>query len=322
MLHGDQADQVFLDVFLQAFSSPPEEIVLDLDATDDPLHGEQEGRFFHGYYDCYCYLPLYIFCGEHLLCARLRQSNIDASAGALDEIERIVQRIKCIWPEVRIILRGDSGFCRDEIMAWCEANQVHYVFGLARNPRLERRVARSLAKAKRRSLATGKGVRVFQDLSYRTQHTWTRRRRVVAKAEYLRKGQNPRFIVTSLSPLQWRAQPLYEELYCARGDMENRIKEQQLYLFADRTSAHEFRANQIRLYLSSMAYVLMSALRRLALFDTELTHAQCHTIRIKLLKVGAQIRVTMRKIWISLSESYPNLMIFTRALENLRASPA
>jgi hypothetical protein len=310
-----RVEALFVEVFLQAHAAPPDEIVLDLDATDDPVHGRQEGRFFHGYYDAYCYLPLYVFCGDHLLCAKLRRSNIDASAGALDELARIVSQIRTRWPKVRIAVRGDSGFCRDEIMAWCEANRVEYVLGLARNTRLVGLVEEALAQAQALYEETGQPARLFTEFAYRTHESWSRARRVVAKAEHLDKGANPRFVVTTLDD---EARRLYEEIYCARGDMENRIKEQQLDLFADRTSAATMRANQLRLWFSSVAYTLMEALRRLALAGTELARAQCDTIRRKLLKIGARIRVSVRKVWVSLSESCPIADLFLRVWRTLR----
>jgi hypothetical protein len=310
--------RLFTELFLQSYDAPPERIVLDLDATDDPIHGHQSGRFFHGYYKNYCYLPLYIFCGEHLLSARLRPSNIDASAGSVKELERIIAQIREKWPHVRIVIRGDSGFCREHIMAWCEANDVDFVLGLAKNDRLIAEMACELAQAKEQCEATGEPARVFKDFMYQTLKSWTRPRRVVGKAEHLAKGANPRFVVTSLSADEIEAQPLYEEEYCARGDMENRIKEQQLYLFADRTSAATMRANELRLWFSSVAYTLLLALRRLGLKGTELAKAQCGTIRLKLLKIGAQIRVTVRKVWVSLAEGYPYRDVFRQVYEHLR----
>jgi hypothetical protein len=321
VLHAERVDRLLVDLFLQAHVQAPPQILLDLDATDDPLHGKQEGRFFHGYYGCYCYLPLYIFCGEHLLCARLRRSDIDASAGALEEVERIVNQIRASWPEVPILLRADSGFARDALMAWCEEHGVDYVFGLAKNARLRRILGRELHQVAQECARTGPPARLFKDFTYRTRKTWTRLRRVVGKAEHLADKSNPRFVVTSLSAQQWDARALYEDLYCARGDMENRIKEQQLYLFADRTSAATMRANQIRLWFSSMAYVLLQALRRLGLRGTALAHAQCHTIRLKLLKIGAQIRVTVRKVWVSLASGSPYADLFAHAYRNLQSAP-
>jgi len=268
---------------------------------------------------------LYIFCGQHLLCAKLRRSNIDASAGALQEVERIVGQIRERWPAVRIILRGDSGFARDELMSWCEANDTHYVFGLARNGRLERAIEAELAEAKRRSEISGEAERIFKNFTHRTLNSWNRSRRVVGKAEHLPGGRNPRYVVTSLSKDKIAASVLYEDLYCARGDMENRIKEQQMALFADRTSAHSMRVNQLRLWFSSVAYVLMAELRRLGLADTVLARAQCDTIRLKLLKVGARVRVSCRRVWVMLSSAYPHKTVFLQIFGHLqpsRGSPA
>jgi hypothetical protein len=305
-------DELLVDVFVEAHAAAPEEIVLDIDTTDVALHGDQEGRFFHGYYDHYCYLPLYIFSGEHLLCARLRCANIDASAGSWTEIQRIVAQIRRHWPQVRITLRGDSGFCREELMSWCEGHRVDYVLGLARNPRLRALVAEALAQAAREWERTRQPARLFVEFSYETvSGSWSRARRVVAKAEHIDGKENPRYVVTSLSADAWPAQTLYEELYCARGDMENRIKE-QFTLFADRVSAQSIRANQLRLYLSAMAYLLVCGLRRLGLKATELATAQAATIRLRLLKIGAQVRVTMRRVWISLPRSYPWPDLFAR----------
>jgi hypothetical protein len=315
---AEALDTLLVDVFLKAHRKPPREIVLDLDATDTPLHGEQEGRFFHGYYNQYCYLPLYIFCGEHLLCARLRPSNIDASAGSREEIERIVQQIRRRWPKVRIILRADSGFCREELMVWCETNDVEYVFGFARNERLRRRIAGPLREAKQEYQRTGQAARMFVEFFYCTRSSWSRRRRVVAKAEHLAKGENPRFVVTSLAAERWPAQELYERLYCARGEMENRIKE-QLSLFSDRLSTETMRANQLRLYFSSLGYVLLQALRRLALQGTEWAKAQANTIRLRLLKIAAEVRLTARRIWVRYSRAYPWKALFATAYAALRS---
>jgi len=321
VVDGERVERFFVEQFIQAHEQPPERIVVDLDATDDPLHGNQEGRFFHGFYGNYCYLPLYIFCGEFLLCARLRKSDIDASAGSVEELERIVGRIRQSWAEVKIVIRADSGFAREEIMAWCEANGVDYVLGLARNARLTRALGRQLREAKKEHERTGLPARVFRDFTYRTRKSWSRRRRVVGKAEHLSGGPNPRFVVTSIPISEIDARALYEDEYCARGEMENRIKEQQLYLFADRTSAATMRANQIRLWFSSVAYVLMQALRRLGLKGTTMAKAQCETIRVKLLKIGAQVRVTVRKIWVSLASGSPYAALFEQAYKNLRAAP-
>ena len=317
--HG-AVDRLLVDVFLQAHREAPQEIILDLDATDDPLHGQQEGRFFHGYYGHYCYLPLYIFCGEFLLCARLRSSNIDASAGSVEELKRIVEQIRSGWPRVRIVVRGDSGFCREELMSWCEANRVDYLLGLAKNERLKAEIAGEREEAKAQYQQTGRAARLFKEFVYQTRESWSRARRVVAKAEHLEKGENPRFVVTSLGGEEWSAQALYEEHYCARGDMENRIKE-QLMLFSDRTSTHYLRSNQLRLYFSSIAYVLLQMLRRLGLEGTELAKAQCSTIRLKLLKIGALIRITVRKVWVSLAGGYPYVTLFRQVYERLCIMP-
>jgi hypothetical protein len=310
-------ERLFVSLFLQAHSRPPERIVLDLDATDDPIHGHQLGRFFHGYYKNYCYLPLYIFCGDHLLCARLRPADIDAAAGSVKHLKRIVAQIRQAWPEVKVTIRADSGFCREPIMAWCETNGVDYVLGLAQNTRLKAMIAEEQEQARQEFERTKQAARVFTDLEYRTLATWSRERRVVAKAEHLAKGANPRFVVTSLKSQDRAAKPLYEADYCRRGEMENRIKEQQLHLFADRTSAATMRANQVRLYCSSIAYVLLAALRRLGLAGTELAAAQCQTIRLKLLKIGALVRVTVRKVWVKLSSSCPYTEVFRRVHTNL-----
>jgi len=314
----DAVDDLLVDVFLEAHTASPEQIVLDIDTTDLALHGEQEGRFYHGYYDHYCYLPLYVFAGEHVLCARLRSSNIDPSAGSRKEIERIVQRIRARWPEVTMVLRGDSGFCREELMAWCEANQVEYVFGMARNSLLEKRVAEALEQARQQWEQTQQPARVFLEFEHETvSGSWSHRRRVVAKAEHLAGKSNPRFVVSSLGAAAWGAQQLYEDLYCARGDMENRIKE-QFVLFADRVSAATMRANQLRLYLSLMAYSLVCGLRRLGLHATQLASAQVGTIRSRLLKIGAQIRLTVRKVWVQMSNSFPLQNLFSQTLQQLR----
>jgi hypothetical protein len=314
-------DELLTQLFIEAQQQTPAQLVLDIDTTDLPLHGKQEGRFFHGYYDEYCYLPLYVFCGEQVLCARLREANHDASFGSLVEIQRIVKQLRAAWPEVKITLRGDSGFCRNELMSWCENNGVDFVFGLARNQRLRRIIGQPLWQARQQWERTGEPARVFAEFSYCTRKRknggWDRERRVVAKAEHIDGKENPRFVVTSLSAEQWAAQSLYEDLYCARGDMENRIKE-QFSLFADRVSAETMRANQLRLYLSAMAYLLVSALRRLGLKATELAQAQVSTIRTKLLKIGAQVRVTVRKVWVSMASSYPWQDLYQQVCINLR----
>jgi hypothetical protein len=314
-------DRLLVEHFLDAHATAPETIWLDLDATDDPLHGNQEGRFFHGYYGHYCYLPLYIFCGEHLLHAQLREADCDAASGSVAAVARIVSQIRARWFGAKIVLRGDSGFCREDLMAWCEANGVDFVFGLAKNARLLKRIGDAMFEAERQFHLTGKASRVFEDFEYRTVKSWSRSRRVVAKAEHLCKGANPRFVVTTLPAARADARTLYEDLYCARGDMENRIKEQQLDLFADRTSTHTLRANQIRLYFSSFAYVLLCDLRRLGLQGTELARAQSGTIRLKLLKIGAQVRVSVRRVRIAFSEGFPAPALFRQVLRNLRGGP-
>ena len=319
----ESIDALLVDLFLEAHQQIPERIVLDLDATDDVLYGKQEGRFYHGYYHDYCYLPLYVFCGEHLLCSRLRMSNIDASADSVEELEPLVARIRQRWPMVKIQLRGDAGFCREKLMAWCEQEGIDYIFGLAQNPRLKKLIQAEMAQAEEQYAQTQAPARVFTEFLYATEKTWSRERRVIAKAEHLDKGANPRFVVTSLSAEQMPARELYEKGYCARGDCpENRIKEQQLDLFADRTSTAKMWSNQLRLYFSSIAYVLMQTLRRVALAGTELAKAQCGTIRLKLLKIGAQIRVTVRKIWISLAGGYPHAELFAHVLAALEPGGA
>jgi hypothetical protein len=298
-------EALLVDLFLEAHAVRPEEIVLDLDATDDPLHGHQEGRFFHGYYDCYCYLPLYVFCGRHLIAAKLRRANIDASAGAVEEVARIVGHIRGRWPKTRICLRADSGFAREELMAWCEANRVDFVFGLARNARLVDAIAVELAAAAAESAASGKPARRFKDIEWSTRDSWSRRRRVVAKAEWTQGEANPRFVVTSLAADKAEARFLYETVYCARGDMENRLKETQGDLFADRTSAATMRANQLRLWFASMAYGLLCALRRIGLANTQFAQATAATIRLKLLKIGALVTVSVRRIRLAMASGHP-----------------
>jgi len=320
-LNMEAVDRLLVEIFLEAHPTPPNEIVIDLDATDDPVHGNQEGRFFHGYYGHYCYLPLYIYCGDFLLCARLRPSNLDASAGCLEEVQRLVAQIRQAWPPVKITIRGDSGFCREELMAWCEQEEgVHFALGLAKNERLKAEIAREMEQARQQYAETGKGARVFKEFVYQTRESWTRARRVIAKAEHLPKGANPRFVVTSHPAEAWPAQRLYEKLYCARGEMENRIKE-QLVLFADRTSTAYLRSNQIRLYFSSMAYVLMEALRRLGLKATAWAQAQCDTIRLKVLKIGALVRITVRRVWVSMAGGYPYAEVWARIWAQLQQVP-
>ena len=311
-------DELMTSIFLESQEVAPERIVLDLDATDLRLHGHQEERFFHGYYDSYCYLPLYIFCDEHLLCARLRSARGDGASGSVAEVERIVNQIRTKWCGVQIILRADSGFCRDDLMDWCEGNQVDYVLGVSRNPRLEKRIGKALQKARGRFALTGQAARTFVEFYYQTQKkSWSRRRRVVAKAEWLEKGANPRFVVTTLGPQQWHAQALYEQLYCERGEAENRIKE-QLSLFADRVSAESMKANQLRVYFAGIAYVLVTGLRRLGVQGTEMARAQAPTIRLRLLKIGARIRITARKVWFSMASSYPWQALYGQVHAQLR----
>lgn len=311
-------ERLLVDLFLEAQRSVPKEITLDLDATDDPLHGDQEGRFFHGYYRCYCYLPLYIFCGRHLLVAKLRRANIDGAAGTVAELERVIGQIRERWPQTRIVLRADSGFARDNLMAWCEDNDVGFLFGLARNKRLVAEIEAELGEAEAASLAAeGAPARRFKDFMWSTRKSWSRQRRVVAKAEWTRGEANPRFVVTNLSDKEVAAKPLYEERYCARGEMENRIKECQLDLFSDRTSTRSMRANQLRLWFASLAYVLMSALRRIALQGTELARATCGTIRLKLLKIGALVNISKRRVKIAMASGYPRQALWTLAYKRL-----
>jgi hypothetical protein len=317
-----------VELFLEAHERAPKQIILDLDATDDPLHGQQEGRFFHGYYDCYCYLPLYVFCGRHLLVAKLRRADMDAAAGAVEEVARIVAQIRARWPRTRILLRADSGFAREELMAWCEANGVDFLFGLAKNDRLIAEIKSELDRAAAKSRRTGRPERRFKSFMWMTRRTWSRKRRVVAKAEWTQGEANPRFVVTSLRRAECKAKPLYEKVYCARGDMENRIKECQLDLYADRTSTATMRANQLRLWFYSMAYILLCATRRIGLHDTEFAKATCGTIRLKLLKVGALVRVSVRRIKVAMASGCPAAQVWglaaTRlsAAANARASPA
>jgi hypothetical protein len=314
----ESIDALLADLFLEAYQTAPERIILDLDATDDILYGNQEGSFYHGYYRDYCYLPLYVFCGEHLLCCRLRRSNIDASTDSVEELEPLVAHIRQRWPLVKIQLRGDSGFCREKLMAWCEREGIAYLFGLAQNARLRQQIEPEMEQAEQRHAETKLPARVFAEFFYATHDTWSQPRRVVAKAEHLDKGPNPRFVVTSLTAAEMSAQELYEKGYCARGDCpENRIKEQQLDLFADRTSTGKMWSNQLRVYFSSIAYVLLQTLRRTALAGTVLEKAQCGTIRLKLLKIGAQVQVTVRKVWISFAESCPRAALFTQVMAAL-----
>jgi len=314
-----KVDTLLVDLFLEAHDRAPRQIVLDLDATDIPLHGHQEGRFFHGYYDAYCYLPLYIFSGRHLLLARQRRANLDAASGSVEEMARIVAQIRGRWPRTRIILRADSGFAREALMAWCEENRVHYLFGLARNPRLQEEIAPELAEAARLCAASGKAARVFKDFRWATRDSWSRRRRVVGKAEHTPLGSNPRFVVTSLPRSQWDAKSLYEDLYCARGEAENRIGE-QFELFADRASSATLNANQLRMLFSAMAYVLVEALRRIALRHTQFADASVATIRLKLFKLAAQVTTSVRRIRFAIASACPNQMEFEMAHLYLQAA--
>lgn len=316
--HDPQAfERMFVDVFLDAYKEPRSFIVLDLDATDDPVYGQQEGRHFHGYYDCYCYLPLYIFCDRHLLAAKLRSASVDAAAGSVEEVARIVAQIRERWPDVRIVVRADSGFCRDDLMTWCEANSVDYVLGLAGNARLHAEIAPELAQAKRRAKRTGRPARVFKDFRYRTRDSWSAERRVIGKAEWTQGEGNPRFIVTNIHAAKGSARFLYEGLYCKRGEMENRIKECQTDLFADRTPTPTMRANQLRLWLSSLAYVLLCAVRRIGLIGTKLQNATCGTIRLQLLKIGALVTVSVRRVKVAFASSCPAADAFARAARRL-----
>ncbi len=323
---AEAIDRLLVDLFVESQARPPAAIALDLDATDDPIHGNQEGRFFHGYYDGYCYLPLYITCGDDVLVARLRPSNRDGAAGALEELQRVIAQIRTSWPATEILVRGDSGFCREELMAWCETNGVDFLFGLARNPRLEQELRDLMDWVRPRAKARKKPLRRFKDFRYRTRDSWSRERRVVGKAEYLPAGvsprSNPRFVVTSLSKRRARAAHLYETIYCARGDMENRIKEQQLGLFADRTSSATMVANQLQLYLTTFAYTLVMNLRRKGLAGTRMAEAQVGTLRTTLLKIGALVRVTVRRLWVHLSSACPFAPLFRHALRQLQQAPA
>ena len=321
-------DALLLALFVESFGKRPKTLILDVDSTDDPLHGQQEGRHFSRFYANYCYLPRYVFCGEQLLSCRLGTSDVDPARGFVEELERIVHHLRQTWPKVQIVLRADAGFCRDELFAWCESAQVDYIVGLPKNQRLVDRIAPQTKRAAAEHARTGMAARCFAAFAYRTRSSWSATRWVVGKAEHLVGGPNPRFIVTTLLPAKLtavqrtaRARHLYEQVYCARGDMENRIKEQQLDMFADRTSCHPIKANQLRLYLASFGYCLMQALRRLALTGTELARAQCGTIRLKLLKIAARVTVSVRRLWIALPTACPNQAHFIAARDRLMALP-
>lgn len=303
----ERVDDLLVDAFVEAKGAyDPGLLVIDLDHSDVPLHGAQEGRFFHGYYGHYCYLPLYVFCGEHLLAAHLQTADGNANRDVIAVLGAIVSRLRRAWPRVRILVRGDSGFCREELMAWCEARGHRFVLGMARNKRVQREVADALAEAERLHEASGRSERVFRDFEWSTTKSWSRSRRVVAKAEYLSGGKNnPRFVVTNLPRHSWSAKRLYEELYCARGEAENRIKEQQLDLYGTRLSTQTMQGNRVRMAFSAMAYVLTCALRRIGLYGTRMERAQAATIRMRLLRIGATVKLTTRKIWVSMSASWP-----------------
>lgn len=318
----DKLREFFVQRFIERFHRAPPRLILDLDPSDVPLHGEQQQRFFHGYYREHCYLPMYLFCGQFPLAVVLRPSNIDGSLGAVELLAPVIDQIRAAFPEVHLIVRADSGFCRDELMSWCESQSVDYVFGMARNPRLERAIATQLEQARRQYLRTGQPARVFRHFFYRTLSSWSGKRRVIGKAEYLPKGANPRFVVTSLSAAQFEKRYLYEEMYCARGEMENRIKEQQLDLFGNRASCHKFRGNHVRLWLSMAAHWLVVCLRQDALQGTELATAQAGTLRTKLLKIGALVTVSVRRVYVRLSSAFPLKQLFVSALARLRPAPS
>ena len=308
--------ELLVDTFIARHRTPPTELILDADATDDPTHGEQEGRFFHGYYGHYCFLPLYVFCGDFPLVAYLRASNEDGARHAWAALALLIERLRQAWPAVRITVRGDSGFCRWKLMRWCDRHGVDYVLGLARNRRLEAMAGGWLDEAEAISLETSRSARLYREVEYAAK-TWDRPRRVVVKAEYLRLSstkRNPRFVVTSLED---PPEQLYRDVYCARGDMENRIKEQQLGLFADRTSAHRWWSNQLRLLLSTLAYVLINEVRAVGLKGTKMARAQAWTIRLKLLKVGAVVVRNTRRVRVLLSSSYPHQELWWLAARKL-----
>ena len=307
--------QVVVEQFIASFAQPPRELVLDFDATDDPVHGHQPGRFFHGYYDRYCYLPLYVLCGRQLLVAYLRPSNIDASKHAWSILSLLVKRFREKWPDVAIVFRGDSGFCRHRMLEWCDRNGVRYIVGLARNAVLEREVQVACEVARDGYEVTGRKSRLFTEFRYGAR-TWRRARRVIARIEHGPKGRNPRFVVTNL---EGEANELYERVYCARGDMENRIKEQQLDLFADRTSSSKWWTNQYRVLLAALAYTLLETMRRTVLRGTDLARAQCHTLRLRLLKIGAVVTRNTRTVAVRLSSACPDQAVFRLLMQRLTA---
>lgn len=319
--HPDRFEALLVDLFLDSFNKAPKEIILDFDATDDPIHGDQEGRFFHGYYKCYCYLPLYVTCGDQLLAAKLRTSDRDGADGSTELLTYLVERIHARWPEVNIVVRADSGFCRDGFLDWCETHGIYYVVGLAKNTRLNKNIEKAMDRAKTRRCLTGVAAREFVAFPYRTRDSWSRTRRVIGKAESLSKGANPRFIVTNLPEDSATDKDLYEKVYCARGEMENRIKEQQLDLFADRTSTHTMRANQLRLWFSSFAYLLVNTMRREALKGTRLAKSTCGTIRLKLFKLGAHVKISVRRFLVHFSSACPYQNVFKQVWHNLQSCP-
>ena len=320
----EDVDDLLAEVFVEEMGSEdPGLIVLDIDHSDVPLHGQQEGRFFHGYYGHYCYLPLYVFCGDHLLLARLQTADVNATRDVVTELGAIVSRLRRKWPRVKILVRGDAGFCREDLMVWCEAAGHFYLLGLARNKRLQEHIADALEEVAAAHAKSGQAERVFRDFDWTTKTSWSRERRVVAKAEHLVGGKsNPRFVVTNLSRRSWSGKRLYERLYCARGEAENRIKEQQLDLFGTRLSTQTLQGNAVRMAMSAMAYVLTGALRRVGLAGTDMARAQAGTIRMRLLRIGATVRVSARKIWVSMSSSWPWQDLFRICAARLLEAPS
>jgi len=314
-------DALLVDLFLESRSKAPKRLILDVDATDDKIHGEQEGRHFNKYYDSYCYLPLYIFCGDELLCARLQTAKQDPAVNSVAEVAFLVARIRQRWPKVKILVRGDGGFCRDNLMSWCEENQVDYLLGLPKNSRLLKAMELDQVLVKMAHQLTGNSVRTFREFRYRTRTSWSRKRRVIGKAVHSDKGENPRFVVTTLGRRHYKPRKLYEQIYCQRGEMENRIKEQQLDLFADRTSTHHLRSNQLRLYFTSFAYVLLQALRRIGLTGTKMAKAQAGTIRLKLLKLAGRITVSVRRVRLHLNDKFPYQVLFRQVWQRLLIKP-